>query len=192
MKLASILLLVVLFTACNYTNTHSRESKKTDTIAKAPVAKDSSYIKANWEAPADSNQVSEADPEYANYFVVITDTGKEYYPLRSKMLALDQGLHFGIDTMGRFYHAEKKKIALADDDEDEMYAGEYYPRRFPSGEFSLEYLNFYKDGSNNDMIAIVGGIYENKLSADSIAYIVRKKERKVFVQEARIYIGCMH
>lgn len=192
MKLALIICSALLVATCNHTNTTSQTAENADTSAKAQTPKDSSYIAENWQGPADSGQAVEEDPEYANYFIVIADTAAGYYPLRSKMVSLDQGLHFGIDTMGRFYHADKKKIALADNDEDEMYAGEYYPRRYPSGGFSLEYLNFYKDDSKDDMIALVGGIYETRRSADSVANILKKKEKKAFVQEAKVYVGCMH
>ncbi|WP_262490545.1 hypothetical protein [Hymenobacter sp. CRA2] len=35
------------------------------------------------------------------------------------------------DTLGRFFDEQKNLIRLPDDDEDELYAGDYFPRRCP-------------------------------------------------------------
>ena len=80
----------------------------------------------------------------ATYFVVVADTNSDYFFLRDKMFKLSMRLQLPIDTMGRFFNKTKNLIALPDNDEDEIYAGDYFPRRFPSDNFSLEYLDFYQ------------------------------------------------
>jgi len=85
-----------------------------------------------------------SDFNNATYFVLVADTGKDYSSLRRKMFDLRNTLKISIDTMGRIYNKKKNLIALPDNDKDEIYAGEYFPRRFPSEKLSLEYLNFYQ------------------------------------------------
>ena len=63
---------------------------------------------------------------------MVADTGKDYFKLRNQMFRLNQLLHISIDTMGRYYNKMKDEIVLRENDEDEIYRGEYFPRRFPT------------------------------------------------------------
>ncbi len=132
------------------------------------------------------------DYNIATYFVVVADTSLDYNVLHKKMFKLSRQLNIPIDTMGRFYNKAKNLIALPENDEDEMYAGDYFPRRFPSESLSLEYLNFYQRRAGDKMIALVTGIYETEKSADSILTVLRKIEKKAFKIKADIYVGCVH
>ncbi|HMR47421.1 MAG TPA: hypothetical protein PKC85_11705 [Bacteroidia bacterium] len=132
------------------------------------------------------------DNDYATFFVVVADTSTDYYFLYKKMFDLNGQLNIPIDTMGRFYNKTKNLIALPDDDEDELYAGDYFPRRFPSENLSLEYLDFYQKKAGDKTIALITGIYENEKSADSALTVLHKTEEKVFKIKADIYLGCMH
>ncbi|MFM7024145.1 MAG: hypothetical protein ACKOXB_14325 [Flavobacteriales bacterium] len=130
--------------------------------------------------------------DYANYIIVIADTGLDYYHLDHKMLQMAKDLSLKVDTMNRHYNVAKNLIALPDNDEDEIYAGDYYPRRSPSENLSLEYLTLYKNGGNQKMIALVCGIYENYEDADSALTALEKTEKKAFLVESRMFIGCIH
>lgn len=142
-------------------------------------------------AEADTPETDEQLNAYASYYVLVVDTGKSYDELRAKMFNLHQSSNLVIDTMGRYYNRVKNLIQLPDNDEDEMYAGEYFPRRYPSPNLSLEYLDQYQPGSESKMIALVAGIYETKISADSALNAIKRSE-KAFVLKSRIYVGCMH
>jgi hypothetical protein len=132
------------------------------------------------------------DYNHATYFIVVADTSQDYYLLHKKMINLNRQLNIPIDTMGRLYNNNKKLIALPENDEDEMYAGDYFPRRFPGDDLSLEYLNFYQNNAAKKTIALVAGIYENENTADSILIMLKQAEKKSFKIKANIYIGCMH
>ncbi len=80
------------------------------------------------------------DDLYMNAFVVVADTSHDYHELRTTMCSIAHQLGLQIDTMGRGYDAAKCLIALPIDDADELYAGEYFPRRYPSETLSLEYV----------------------------------------------------
>ena len=147
---------------------------------------------------SDSNtQISEADPdslvsEYEQYYVVVVDTGLDYYSLHKKMFEIHSRLNISIDTMGRYYNRKKDLIALPDDDEDEMYAGTYFHRRFPSENLSLEYLQSYNHESNEKTIALVSGIFNSEHDADSALSAVQQFNKNSFKIKANIYIGCIH
>ncbi|QEC75851.1 hypothetical protein [Mucilaginibacter ginsenosidivorax] len=166
---------------------------KTNTAAKPVRVLPAGYkmVTAIKAAEADTSETDEQLNAYASYYVLVVDTGKSYEELRNKMFNLHQSSNLDIDTLGRYYDKTKGLIQLPDGDDDEMYAGEYYPRRYPSQYLSLEYLDEYHPGSESKMIALVAGIYETKTSADSILEAIQPSE-KAFVLKARIYVGCMH
>lgn len=132
------------------------------------------------------------DSDYATFFVVISDTGLSYFTLHKKMFDLNKQLNIPIDTMGRFFNKMKDIIALPDNDADEIYAGSYYPRRFPSEHLSLEYLAFYASHARQKTIALVTGIYETEEKADSALSVLKKTEINAFKIKSDIYVGCMH
>ncbi len=58
------------------------------------------------------------------------------------MNKLSKGLSIKVDMMNPSYNKSKNLIASPTNYEDELYAGEYFPRRELSDFLSLEYLNF--------------------------------------------------
>ena len=85
-----------------------------------------------------------ASDEYATYHILIVDTATSYNDLLIKMTDLSLRVQLPIDSMGRFFDPVANLIKLPDNDEDEIYAGDYFPRRVPSETLSIEYLNLYK------------------------------------------------
>jgi len=173
---------LILFCA-SCSNSASSGNDKADTHAKS----DSAKVKVQ----ADSIQ-NENPGDFADYYVVIADTGMKYQPLLKKMVNLSLFYSLNIDTMNRHYNFEKDLIALADDDPDELYAGEYYPRRYPSTTLSLEYLQYFQNKTREKTIALVTGIYEKESSADSALKLIQAKEPHGYKMKSHIYVGCMH
>ena len=145
-------------------------------------------------AVANDNNRTEDTINYDNAisFVVVADTSSDYYFLHKKMCQLSQQFGIPIDTMGRFYNKTKNLIALPDNSEDEMYAGNYFERTFPSHNLSLEYLPYYQRPAGEKTIALVTGIYEKEKSADSAIMVLKKTERKVFKIKVDFYVGCLN
>jgi hypothetical protein len=180
-----------MLTACNTKS--GKKPTERDTIPK--VSPSNYSIKKTLipiKATDTSDVAKEIVDETATYFIVVADTGTDYYQLREKMLSIHQALNTPIDTMGRYYNKAKDLIALPDNDSDEIYAGDYFPRRYPTNFLSLEYMVFYKPASDKNTIALISGIYDNKKSADSALMILKPVQDNAFAIKASIYVGCMH
>jgi hypothetical protein len=135
-----------------------------------------------------------SDEEYLNVYLVVSDTSRNYFELREKMFVLNQKLKTEIDTMGRSYDPNKNLICLAEDDEDEIYAGGYLFRRSLSEFLSLEYLIYYQDEKNTTekTIALVTIITDSKEEAENKLLEVKKYSKNAFIVNSQIYMGCMH
>jgi len=134
----------------------------------------------------------EPEDDYVRLYAIIADTSRDYYLLDKAMYDLSATMHLPIDTMERYYDKIKNKIVLVDTAEDELYRGEYFPRRFPSSDLSLEYYEFYSQDSGGDLIALCAGIYETEKEADSALLLIKQNARKAFKVSSKMYLGCMH
>jgi len=135
-----------------------------------------------------------SEEQYMNVFIVVSDSSKDYFILREKMFQLSKNLAIEIDTMGRGYNKSKNLICLPDNDEDEIYAGDYFPRRYPSETLSLEYLDYYSNGDKptGGTIALVIMITDEKESAEKKLKQIIKYSEGAFILNTKIYMGCMH
>lgn len=94
--------------------------------------------------------------------------------------------------MGRFYNEKENKIMLPLNDEDGIYAGDYFFPRFAKKRASIEYLTSYWLKSTHKNLAIVLGIFETEQEARD--YLIRKFDSypSAFIIESEVYIGCSH
>lgn len=180
------IVLTVFLTACGTTSANKNGTEVASTKIDTMTSLQTTVANEN------SDAVDTTDYNNATYFVVVADTSFDYSTLHKKMFDLYRKFKIPIDTMGRFYNKTKNLIALPDNDEDEIYAGDYFPRRFPSENLSLEYLDFYQIRAGEKTIALVTGIYETEKSADSALTVLHSTEKKAFKIKADIYVGCMH
>jgi hypothetical protein len=174
-----------LFIACNNTATKSKAPAVTDTSAiEAKSPKSTPLVER------DTITATEAEDEWLPRYVLVTDTGNNYFALQKQMVAQAHLNGLRIDSMGRFYDAKKNLIRLPDNSDDEIYAGDYFPRRDDNEYLSIEYLNTYKGDAKEKTMAVIAGIYISKSGADS-AY-ARLNDQKSFILKTDIYQGCMH
>ncbi len=170
-------ILLTTITACN----DNREKH----ITKA----DTASTKQQQNTPLPDTTI---ENDYSNYFIVIADSGSKYNPLDKLMYSLSEFTKIKVDTMNRYYNLEKKHIVLPDNDEDEIYRGDYYPRRGGNDFLSIEYTALYDKKSTEHNMCVVAGLFETKKSADSLLQIIKPFAGKAFVVEAKIYEGCLH
>lgn len=129
-------------------------------------------------------------------YLVIADSGSNYWQLEHAMFKLHNSTGLAIDTQGKLFNPEKGQITVAEDDEDEMWRGEYFLRRYGEDFLSLEQLASYEpnpglENSSKTMI-LMAGLFSNRASADSLAAVIRPHAPGTFVMQSSIYMGCMH
>ena len=126
-------------------------------------------------------------------YVVIADTSSNYFELEEKMEVLSKTLKQKIDLRERIYNKEENLICLPLDNDDVLYVGSYYPRRFESNNtISIEYLNYYDNISTEKLMAIVTLITDDKKEAKEKLIELKKLSKPAFLIKTEIYIGCMH
>jgi hypothetical protein len=181
-----VLILSCLALSCNNSSQvqNTTESSGVDSVKLTDLKDD----------PVDTVSEPEIDMnnEMAMYFVVIADTSYNYYDLRSDLVHSAKKLKLEIDSLDRFYNSKTRKIQLPDDSEDEIYAGEYYPRRFNSESLSIEYANQYLENLNDSLMAGIMGIYVEQSEAEKRLQLIRKYNPKAFVVKSELFQGCMH
>ncbi|WP_439882164.1 hypothetical protein ACSX1A_03165 [Pontibacter sp. MBLB2868] len=193
-QMRNLLCVLLTFATFACAQEHTLEPDTTEAMAVATTVSTAVALptEASVETDYASDSVSYYEQETATFYVVVADTGNSYDLLREHMLAIHRGSDLKIDTMGRSYDAAKDLIALPEDDEDELYAGDYFPRRFPSKTLSLEYLSLYQRQAGEKTIALVAGIYDRQISADSAAAVIRQLAPKAFAVNTEMFVGCLH
>jgi hypothetical protein len=153
------------------------------------------------EVISDDNEVAfqdtldvNGDWEFADYWLVIADTSSNYQKLHTQMVQLGAVMKIEIDTLGRYFDTTMQRIQLPYDDEDEMYAGQYFPRRFSGIFLSIEHPYYMLDNPvyNSEDMAIVVAIFDDEMDAKIFNEKVRQYCKTSFVQYAKTFVGCMH
>ena len=132
------------------------------------------------------------DELYMDAYIVIADTSNSYEDLKIKMIQLSKYSRIEIDTMGREYNKIKNLIALPENSSDEIYAGDYFPRRFPSEKLSIEYFSFYSAKDTYELMALVTLITDDKEKAQNQLKKIKNHINTAFTINTKIYMGCMH
>jgi hypothetical protein len=183
------ILLTLMIVSCSKTQSRKQLSTTTDSSQRVLAV---STVAMSATTGQDTSQGQYQEGTTATYYVVVADTGVQYARLRQEMLAYRTPLRQSIDTMGRTYNKAKDLIALPDNTEDKVYAGDYYPRRFPSSTLSIEYLDVYQEKASGKSMALVTGIYERQRTADSALTVLQKVNPRAFVVKANMYVDCLH
>lgn len=193
-KLCNLLFFVLLLSSCTSSNSRVPDSKDSSGFTIYPPLSalgqpDSSFSHISIDSALIQN--NEAGNMIIKYFVVIVDTSKNYFNLNAKMMHLAKKCLLSIDSMGRYFDA-KKGIILPADCGDDIYAGQYYPRRFEGSELSIEYYNAYSSITTNVTMAIVAGQYTDIDNANKQLNKVKPFFPNAFIKEALLYNACMH
>ncbi len=185
-----IFFVVILLASCS----HKAEEVSVTTLADTAIVNldTAAAVKTETELIVKQDSIKEDNRDMATYFIVIADTSKDYYFLDKEMFLLHKKMKLKIDTMERLYNKKKSLISLPENHEDEIYAGAYYPRRHPSEDLSLEYLNYYNGTSPEKTIALVAGIFGTQEEGDKVTSSIKTIMPNAHVLKAKVFIGCMH
>jgi hypothetical protein len=135
-----------------------------------------------------------AEKENADFYLVQVADGYDYNLLKQKSYAAAEILHSKLDTLDRLYKPNKG-IVCPDSCGDEVYCGEYYPRRpFGNQNFvSIEMAYAYEKNQSDTLKMIVfANIFSTKKQADSVTTILKNKIPTSVTVKSNLYLGCMH
>ncbi|MBX9853796.1 MAG: hypothetical protein K2X86_18785 [Cytophagaceae bacterium] len=169
----------------------SLEGKDTLKVAGSMVIADS--INNNTDS-ADSPD-PEMDEMQLYHFIAVAE-GLDYDSLNALAAKVADKLKTKKDYINRIYK-EGKGIIVSMDDEDEIYRGEYYPRRFQDTTVSIEMKYAFSDSTEkiigNDLrMVLVAGMYEKKEDALKILDKLKKDFPRARVISNEFFVGCMH
>lgn len=125
-------------------------------------------------------------------YVLVACKGDNYYTMNEKMQGLSQLVALEVNRMERRFDTSKYRMVNADYSEENAYAGDYFPRQYPSEYLSLEYEQFYKNHSGNEAtIFLVAGIYEKKVEAKMKLREIKKIFGSAYIVKDVVYDGCL-
>jgi len=192
MKYFLIIIIVLIQLASCSDKTTKQKDSNTDTVSTT-----------DQDSRIDGNYTAENEYEL-NYVVAVAD-GYDYDSLRKIALETSELLKFKFDTLDRYFNTTRKKIVLPDNYEDDIWAGEYYFRRFGDSAVSIEMRSAYIDtltskdeNSSTKFYAdtlkmfVFADMYNNKSQADSLLNILKPKFKQTTIIPTNIYMGCMH
>ena len=164
-----------------------------NSVQNAPHKLDSNCALLPNPAMEKLDSMSDGDhDEMQEVWVLVGDTSRNYFELDAVMYLWSGQLNWGIDTLERYYNREKKVLVVSDKSEDEIYRGEYFPRRFGTETLSIEYLNTYTKFTTANTFALVLGIYDSDAEAKKALNKSSKVSQRAFVLPSYLYMGCMH
>lgn len=130
--------------------------------------------------------------DFAKVYIVVIDTNANYFDLNKTMYQLSASYKIAIDTFGRYFNTDKNKLILPEENSDEIYAGDYVPRRFEESGISIEYLSFYLEHAKEETFVLIAGMYKSKAEANKLVKKVSKAYKNTWILESNIFIGCSH
>lgn len=142
----------------------------------------------------ESTDTTEVFEEMQDYYIIVADEGYDYDALQKKGLEVADLLKVNFDQKGRIYESGKG-IIVPYDDKDEVYRGEYYPRRFEGEEISIEMHDYYalEDApTDTTRMILVAGMYETPEKAQIVLQKLKPFVPGAELMEREMYIGCLH
>ncbi|OQP62837.1 hypothetical protein A3860_26355 [Niastella vici] len=142
----------------------------------------------------DKLSVSDTGSQNAPYYIVEVATGHNFDSLKSISSNAVTILSSKFSMLDRIYKSGKG-IVVPDNSDDEIYRGEYYPRRpYHEGNFvSIEMSNEFDDENADKLkMVAVAGMYAEQKAADSVAALLKNKIPTTKIVKQDVYMGCMH
>lgn len=142
------------------------------------------------EAAADTFSIED---QYADLFVTIADTGRDFEILTKTMRYLTESTGaVEMESPINPYDPERDSLMVPVDSDDEIWAGAYMLRRTVDPTMTVEYLDAYDTAAAPGTMAVVTGIWATRAEADSVVNAHATQAPVHLVIPARLYQGCMH
>ncbi|WP_276498833.1 hypothetical protein [Pontibacter litorisediminis] len=151
------------------------------------------------DAVADAPVATEPDAEFTGeetqtYYIIVSGEGYDYDALAERASGVADFLQVSFDQQGRIYE-KGKGIIVPYDDEDEMYRGLYYPRRFEGSEVSIERCDYYASEDavpDTTKMMVVAGMFEAPEKAKAVLQKLKPHLPETKLIERDVYVGCLH
>jgi hypothetical protein len=176
----------IIFSACAQKTPETIKSDKHDTIK---IATTSVFIDSTV-----NSTVADSLTESATYYIVEVATGHDFDSLKRISASAVSILGSRFEMLDRIYKSGKG-IIVPESSNDELYSGEYYPRRpFEDQNFVSIEMSFGFSTNEDDTLKMVSiaGIYSLKSQADSVVLLLQGKIPTTKAIKRDLYLGCMH
>lgn len=121
-------------------------------------------------------------------WILIGDTNRLYWPLLRHANEVAKTASIVFDSLERHYEPIKQTLVLDQTSDDELYRGEYFPRRMTGTYLSIEPYNTYFPESKSKSFVEVYGIYDQ---ADS-AIKAMQTYPQAHMRACKLFTGCLH
>lgn len=133
-------------------------------------------------------------PSYANAYVVVLGTSRNFYSLRRQAQRIAIRGHASYADLGRVYD-KKRGLIIPDGDDDSLWAGQYCGRRGGDGPgpgpfVSVERADFYE--MQKGRYVIVGAVEYSLADARKERQRYLKTMPDAYIKKVRMYVGCRH
>ena len=142
-----------------------------------------------------SEEISETKNEdYQTAFVVVLDTSDQFQKMYDLAMSTSRKFNVPFDTVQKSYFPETNIWGVSQSSDDEIYRGEYFPRRNGSEKdmLSLEYQYWYDKKGNDKNLMLVTNIFSFSMDAEQSVAAWRKHFPQAFILQCEMYMGCMH
>lgn len=129
-----------------------------------------------------------------DHYIVVSGEGYDYDSLVARAGEVAQWLQVPFDQQGRVYEPGKG-IIVPYDAEDELYRGDYYPRRFESSEVSIEmydYLALEEEAGDSSRMTVVAGMFATAEKAETVLRKLKPLMPEAKLIRRELFVGCLH
>lgn len=183
------LLAVVIFAIQCTPSLKKEKSTNIDSINSGEL--NQSVLENGAEAVSDTETKNE---DYETAFVIMLDTSEQFYKMYDLAMATSKKYQIEFDTTERTYFPETNIWGVSQSSSDEIYRGQYFPRRKgdEKEKLSLEYMYWYDKKSNDKKLMLVSNIFSFSMDAEQSVAAWRKSFPQAFILQCEMYMGCMH
>ena len=183
------LLAIVIFAIQCKPSLKKEKSTNIDTINSGEL--NQSVLENGAEAVSDAETKNE---DYETAFVIVLDTSEQFNKIFHLAMATSKKYQIEFDTTERTYFPETNIWGVSQSSSDEIYRGQYFPRRKgdEKDKLSLEYMYWYDKKSNDKKLMLVSNIFSFSMDAEQSVAAWRKSFPQAFILQCEMYMGCMH
>jgi hypothetical protein len=134
------------------------------------------------------------DSQWLTQYIVVAEESNVYKTLRSSAIKLSQQVSIPYSDQDQKWSV-KKGLYLREDSDDDIWAGQYFPRRYEDSLITLEMRDYYLDSmptKPTKTMVVLAGIFDTKQEADFRLKLIKRYRPLAYVRKSKLYMGCIH